>query len=162
MYLYLWTDYMWNYDNINIDIWKLEKDYWEWILKEYIKISDYTKKKYIKNPYKDRFMKTTIGIADYKISMIKELWKYWSYLFAIWEYAREDNSIDMNLYKEKIAMSDSSFIRLVRAYKDSAVLRKRGDIFYLNPLVVHYGRNIDYNLWELFKDELEKVWITIK
>ena len=72
--------------------------------------------------------------------------------------AREDNSIDMNLFKEKIVMSDSSFIRLIKAYKDSWVLKKNWLIFYLNPLIVHYGKDIKLELWIMFKEELEKVW----
>jgi len=140
---------------------QLKKDYWNDILKEYVRIRDYTKPKYILNPYK-KFMKATMWITEYKNNLVKNLWKYWTYLLSIQEYAREDNSIDMNYFKEEIWMSDSSFIRLIKSYKDNWILKKSWNVFYLNPLIVHYWKDIRIQLAIMFKDELEKVWIEIK
>lgn len=158
---YLWLDNMQKYEKVNINLKDFEKDYWEWALRDYIRTHDNTKHKYIINPYKT-FMKTIIWLSDYKNILAKNLWKYWTYLLSIPDYSRDDNSIDVNLFKEKILFSDSSFIRLIRVYKEHWVLKKVWHTFYLNPLIVHYGKEIDLELGILFKEELEKVWITIK
>lgn len=156
LHLYSYWKYMKEFQKVNINLRELEKDYWRWAIDEYIKKQDRNKVKYIISPYKT-FMKTIVWLPEYKITLAKELWKYWTYLLSIQEYAREDNSIDMNLFKEKITFSDSSFIRLIKAYKDSWVLKKEWHTFYLNPLIVHYGKDIKLELWIMFKDELEKV-----
>lgn len=148
---------MQDYQKVNINLKSFEEDYWEWVINDYIRKQDRTKLKYIISPYKT-FMKTIVWLPEYKIDLARKLWKYWTYLLSIQEYAREDNSIDMNLFKEKIVMSDSSFIRLVKSYKDSWVLKKEWHTFYLNPLIVHYGKDINIDLGILFKWELEKVW----
>jgi hypothetical protein len=147
--------------NVNINLKELEKDYWEEVLKDYIRKKDNTKSKYIINKYK-YFMKIIMGIREYKNWLVKSLWKYWTYLLSIPEYANEDNSIDMNLFQEKLWISNSSLIRLIKIYKDNNVLKKRWFIFYLNPLLVHYGKDIKLELWILFEEELKKVWIIIK
>lgn len=149
------------FTNVNINLKELEQDYWENVLKDYIKTTDRTKSRYIVNKYKT-FMKTTMWIKEYKNWLAKSLWKYWTYLLAIPEYANEDNSIDMNLFQEKLLISNSSLIRLIKVYKDNNILKKRWHIFYLNPLIVHYWKDIKLELWEMFEKELNKVWIYIK
>ena len=153
---------MQDYEKVNINLKELEKDYWINILKDYIKHTDNTRPNYISNKYKDKFMKKTIWIPEYKISLAKNLWTYWTYLFTIDEYAREDNSIDMNIFKESIWLSDNQINRLIKAYKENWVLKKSWNVFYLNPLIVYYWRNIKLELGILFQEELKKVWITIK
>lgn len=145
------------FEKVNINLKQLEEDYWSWVLDNYIRKQDRTKTQYIITPY-NKFMKSIIWLPEYKIKLGKDLWKYWTYLLSIQEYSREDNSIDMNLFKEKISFTDSSFIRLIKAYKDNGVLKKDWNTFYLNPLIVHYGRDIKLELWIMFKVELEKVW----
>ena len=152
---------MQKYENVNINLKEFNKDYWEDALKDYIRVNDRTKKKYILNPYK-KFMKVTIWLTNYKNHLAKKLWKYGTYLLSIPDYAREDNSIDMNIFKESLWLSDSGLIRLIKKYKENNVLRKVWCVFYLNPLLVHYWKDIKLELWELFEDELRKVWIEIK
>lgn len=149
------------FTNVNINLKELEKDYWENVLKDYVRLIDNTKSKYIVNKYKT-FMKTIMWIKEYKNWLVKSLWKYWTYLISISEYTNEDNSIDMNLFQEKLTISNSSLIRLIKTYKDNNILKKRWHIFYLSPLIVHYWKDIKLELWELFEDELKKVWILIK
>ena len=149
------------FTNVNINLKEFEKDYWEDSLKDYINTIDNTKWRYIINKYKT-FTKTIMWIKEYKNWLAKSLWKYWTYLLAIPEYVREDNSIDMNLFQESLWISNSSLIRIIKIYKDNNVLKKKWYVFYLNPLISFRGRNIEIDLWKMFKEELKKVWIVIK
>lgn len=152
---------MQEYQKVNINLKAFEEDYWEWVLKDYIRKKDRTKIKYISTPYKE-FMKSIIWLAEYKIDLSKKLWKYWTYLLSIQEYARRDNSINMNLFWEHNKFSKNQLDRLIKCYKDNWVLKKEWQTFFLNPLLVHYWSDIDINLWIMFKDELEKVWFIFK
>lgn len=152
---------MQEYQKVNINLKAFEEDYWEWVLKDYIRKKDRTKIKYISTPYKE-FMKSIIWLAEYKINLSQRLWKYWTYLLSIQEYARRDNSINMNLFWEHNNFSKNQLDRLIKCYKDNWVLKKEWQTFFLNPLLVHYWSDIDINLWIMFKDELEKVWFIFK
>ena len=145
------------FEKVNINLRQLEKDYWIWAMDDYIKKQDRNKVKYIFSPYKT-FMKSIIWLPEYKIELSRNLWKYWTYILPIQEYAREDNSIDMILFAERNSFSENQLNRLVKCYKENWVLKKEWHTFYLNPLIVHYGKDIKLELWIMFKDELEKVW----
>lgn len=147
--------------DVKLDIEKLEKDYWEWILRDYMKTRDYTKTKYISNPYKT-FMKTIKWIEEYKMEVVKKTWRYWAYILPLIDAASDVNYIDMNMFQEKNKISDNQIARIKSTLLDANVLRKRGNIFYLNPLIAFSGKDISIELWELFSDELEKVGILNK
>ena len=150
-----------NYTNVNINIKELEKDYWEWILKEYTKTYNNTKFKYISNNYKT-FMKTIKWIESYKMDIAKAVWKYGAFLLPLMDAVNEDNSIDMKLFQERNKISDWQINRIIASYKDNMVLKKVWYIFYLNPLIAFSWKDIRLDLGVLFKEELKKVWITIK
>jgi len=115
----------------------------------------------ISNPYKT-FMKTIKWIEQYKMTIAKWVWKYWAFLLPLIDVVNEDNSIDMILFQERNKISDWQINRLIKSYKDNWVLIKKWFIFYLNPLIAFTWKDISLDLWKLFKDELNKVWIIIK
>jgi len=149
------------YQNVNLDIKELEKDYWDWILKEYIRHEDNTKSKYISNKYK-KFMKTIKWIEEYKMNIAKKVWKYWAYLLPLIDAVNEDNSIDMHLFQERNKLSDNQINRLIANYKECNVIKKKWHLFYVNPLIWFYWIDIKLDLWVMFDEELKKVWIIIK
>jgi len=129
-------------------------------MKVFIKIRDYTKPKYISNNYKT-FMKTIKWIEQYKMEIAKWVWKYWAYLLPLIDAVNENNSIDMNLFQERNWISDWQINRLIKSYKDNKVLIKKWYVFYLNPLIAFSWKDINLDLWIMFNDELNKVWIEI-
>lgn len=103
-----------------------------------------------------------ILIKHNKMKIAKWIWKYWAYLLPIIDVVNEDNSIDIILFQERNNINNGQINRLIKAFKDNNVLRKKRHIFYLNPLIAFNGKDIRLDIWVIFEDELNKVWIKVK
>ncbi len=150
------------YESVNINLKELEKDYWEWVLNNYTNTKDYTKKTYVLNPYTNTFMKTYTWLKEYKTNMTKTIWRYGQYSMLIAEYTREDNSIDIHYFAEQMWLWRTAWYKLIAKYIEVNLIRQQWRTYYVNPLVIHYGRDIPIDVAILFKDELKKVWIKIQ
>lgn len=150
------------YINVNVNLDELEKDYWEWILREYIKTRE-SKKSYIESPNKNNFIKVERN-KKYFTEKTKEIWsaKIW-YIPSILEIIDKENRFSIYRLQENIWFSDATRKNLVKDFiKHWVIVKKRLDDYYLNPLFWYFGKTISIELWEMFKEELESVWIQIK
>lgn len=141
------------YTKIIIDINKLEKDYWKWVLDNYINKIDNRKKQYFLS---HKFMKRIRENEEYIADIIKKCWRYWWYLSILDSIVLENNNFDIDKFQNLFDLNYHKLMRILRVFKKNNVIKKKWRYFFLNPLFWFYWQNIKQELVVLFEEEIKK------
>ena len=138
----------WEYVLTNIDTWEI------------IEANIHKKKLFLSNnkQFMKMFTDRGLNIEISKKLRDVDLW----FLFKIRSYIDEDNVINFTRLKKDFGYSDSKLSKARKPLVDNWIIKKSDWVWFLSPVIGIKTKEISQELIDIFNDEIQTYWITIK